>query len=654
MAKRRRLQGAHSDIEDLVFRGTDRKVTEEIGAGILPTPKLVRSIFGASTVEFEIEDPGRRVLRRSLLSETWDASIEGVDFRYDGTVKKTGDTLGLTLEDRWIAILRESKGPVRGRRSDMTRQEFIKARFEEAAPGLRFNCPRLHDKLPIKVDKKAKGKKAKQEAEEKSGKGLSSTNKLKFAGDDATPEQIAIGDRALRTAAGTDGITQVVEEALVCALMDESGLGKLTGGENVLEAEGSGEGAAVGDVETEVTNFLTGSGGYGEGGAIGIARKHPGYTPPQIATTAQRNATFLSGGLSEGEKPYARFLSEAKEWVKAYNGGEMAGGSIDLTQPYEFTIGKKEGYWEGCKRLAKQVNWRLFIVGDDAFLMPETELLQAMVKLRIDDELLDDPSSGVENVDFERDSRQPVTEIEIEALISQWGLPPGSVIELADHGPASIGFGGALPVKAKGGGRSGISSADPAATDEGVARYLVGDIEVDLTSDPADRLATIKCHRPTAPLPEPAAKTQSVSIGDSSASADIPPDAPPAVAKLISEIDATDGTFEYEWGGGHESVQALHERLKGYDCSGYVSHDLWAAGLLDEPMASTALESWGEAGEGEWITIYANAVHAWGKVKTASGWRGFESGGQAHATGWIPAGQEDPTDGYTARHPKGL
>jgi len=653
MAKRR-LKGVHSDIEDLVLRGTDRKVTEELGAGVLPTPKLVRSIFGASTVEFEVEDPRRRVLKHSLLAESWDASIEGVDFRYDGTVKKTGDTLGLTLEDRWIAILREAKGPQRARRSDMTRQEFIKARFEEAAPGLNFICPRLHDKLPIKVDKKSKAKKAKQEAEEQAGKGLTSSNKLKVAGEDATPEQIEIGDRALRTAAGTDGITQVVEEALMCALMDESGLGKLTGGANVLEAEGSGAGADIGDVEAEVTNFLTGSGGYGEGGAIGIARKHPEYTPPQIATTAQRNKAFLDGGLAEGEEPYARFTSEAKDWVETFNGGEMASGSIDLTQPYEFVIGKKEGYWEGCKRLAKQVNWRLFIVGDNAFLMPEPELLQAMVKLRIDDEVLDDPESGVENVDFERDSRQPVTEIEIEVLISQWGLPPGSVIELAGHGPASIGFGGVLPKKAKGGGRHGISTGVPAATGEGVARYLVGEIEVDLTSDPADRLATVKCHKPTAPLPEPAAKTSSVSIGDAGASADILPDSPPAVAKLIAEIDATDGTFEYKWGGGHESVQALHERLKGYDCSGYVSHDLWAAGLLDEPMASTALESWGEPGEGEWITIYANAGHAWGKVKTASGWRAFQSGGQDHSTGWVTPGNEDDPGGFVARHPKGL
>ncbi len=72
-------------------------------------------------------------------------------------------------------------------------------------------------------------------------------------------------------------------------------------------------------------------------------------------------------------------------------------------------------------------------------------------------------------------------------------------------------------------------------------------------------------------------------------------------------------TLPYIWGGGHGSFQA-----SGYDCSGSVSYALAAAGLLSSPLDSTGFESWGDPGPGRWITIYANADHAWMQV---AGWR---------------------------------
>ena len=57
----------------------------------------------------------------------------------------------------------------------------------------------------------------------------------------------------------------------------------------------------------------------------------------------------------------------------------------------------------------------------------------------------------------------------------------------------------------------------------------------------------------------------------------------------------------YLWGGGHGKWLDT-----GYDCSGSVSFALAAAGLLDGPLASGPLMSWGEPGPGKWVTIYAN------------------------------------------------
>ena len=65
----------------------------------------------------------------------------------------------------------------------------------------------------------------------------------------------------------------------------------------------------------------------------------------------------------------------------------------------------------------------------------------------------------------------------------------------------------------------------------------------------------------------------------------------------------------YIYGGGHKSFTA-----KGYDCSGAVSYVLNAAGLLDSPLPSGSLMKWGEPGKGAWISVYANAGHAYAVI----------------------------------------
>ena len=89
----------------------------------------------------------------------------------------------------------------------------------------------------------------------------------------------------------------------------------------------------------------------------------------------------------------------------------------------------------------------------------------------------------------------------------------------------------------------------------------------------------------------------------------IPPaDAPQAV---IDAINAGNRIRKkpYVYGGGHGSFQA-----KGYDCSGAVSYVLNAAGLLESPMPSGPLMRWGLPGKGSWITVYANAGHAYAVI----------------------------------------
>jgi hypothetical protein len=85
-----------------------------------------------------------------------------------------------------------------------------------------------------------------------------------------------------------------------------------------------------------------------------------------------------------------------------------------------------------------------------------------------------------------------------------------------------------------------------------------------------------------------------------------PADAPANIQAAIAAGNAIH-TFPYRWGGGHRSFTDT-----GYDCSGAVSYVLHAAGLLASPEPSGPLaSSWGVPGKGRWITVFANASHAY-------------------------------------------
>ena len=115
------------------------------------------------------------------------------------------------------------------------------------------------------------------------------------------------------------------------------------------------------------------------------------------------------------------------------------------------------------------------------------------------------------------------------------------------------------------------------------------------------------------------------------------------VARVIAAADEI-ATRPYVFGGGHGSFQS-----EGYDCSGSVSYALHGGGLLSSPEDSSGLESYGEAGPGRYITIYADAEHAW---MTIDGRRFDTVALQETGDRWSDS--MTSTAGYVVRHPDGL
>ncbi len=127
----------------------------------------------------------------------------------------------------------------------------------------------------------------------------------------------------------------------------------------------------------------------------------------------------------------------------------------------------------------------------------------------------------------------------------------------------------------------------------------------------------------------------------SESQASIPAGAPPAVQAAIEAANSI-ATTPYIWGGGHGSFES-----SGYDCSGAVSFALHGGGFLESPLDSTGLSTWGEPGAGRWITVYANAGHAWAIIAGLA----FDTSGGAGPR-WHPS-PVSSTEGFIARHPPG-
>ena len=150
---------------------------------------------------------------------------------------------------------------------------------------------------------------------------------------------------------------------------------------------------------------------------------------------------------------------------------------------------------------------------------------------------------------------------------------------------------------------------------------------------------------------------------------------PPPCRTMIAAGNRIDH-FAYSYGGAHgDPAQTMSQSNPnpaavpgaeenggpGYDCSSATSYVLWGGGLGQSLLAgsvddSTGLESVGVPGPGRWVTIYANAGHAYIEVAgiyldTAAG-LGNPPNPPSTGPRWSTVGTGPA--GFVARHPRGL
>jgi hypothetical protein len=132
-----------------------------------------------------------------------------------------------------------------------------------------------------------------------------------------------------------------------------------------------------------------------------------------------------------------------------------------------------------------------------------------------------------------------------------------------------------------------------------------------------------------------------------------PQSAPLAVKEIIAAGNQIVGK-PYVYGGGHGLP--LSALAPAYDCSSSVEHLLYGARLLPVTYAapSSALESFGDPGPGQWVTLYASADHVFMYVAGLR-WDTHNAAGPGDGStgiGWHPLVRSSA--GFVARHPVGL
>jgi hypothetical protein len=130
-----------------------------------------------------------------------------------------------------------------------------------------------------------------------------------------------------------------------------------------------------------------------------------------------------------------------------------------------------------------------------------------------------------------------------------------------------------------------------------------------------------------------------------------------AVKAMIAAGNRLDRA-SYLYGGGHgPSLDTLQQ---AYDCSSSVSFVLHGGGVFGTSAEdSTELESYGAAGPGKWVSIYANSEHTFMYVaglRFDTSYNGTDTGPNRSQSGprWRVFGEVPTWAQWVVRHPPGL
>lgn len=433
------LAGAHW--RDLILDG--RRVDTPLEPAITDAG-LTRTMEGASTLTVTVHDQFMD-LSRTLFRHAARVDLDGLEFRLVSPDWQGGIST-LTFEDEQVAKLREHDSPKSARRDHVTRARFIKSLFDEA--GVPFFCPVLDKPQPVE---KASQRPSQATKDRRRDPGFADHASFTVKGTKATASQKRIAERALDTArrenAGPRATLALVAAMIVeDELRNRQGQGADAVSFGVIQAIPGTSGRIGGghftkdqalDVEFSVRSVLHYScTGFentlqGGGGLIGVARRHPDWTIGRIAAVVINGAVNSGHGAPGYVSAVNGRHDEAQKIIDAYGGGSASESGDKAYVFRRGADGKREDSWTCARRLADEVNWRLFMIAGRGIYMPDDLLIRSRPRM-----LVTPRAQGVEIQQVRIDSGRKSQELELTCRAQLWAAPPGTVVEVDETGPA--------------------------------------------------------------------------------------------------------------------------------------------------------------------------------------------------------------------------
>lgn len=647
-------------LDELDLRWVDPSVRGLDILGATSDITLERNIDGPSTLTIVVTDP-RRVLfaqgrtgltttrrltpaQRRVLKRRRQAPInidEGFDVisppyrrgraaivKLDGArfrLVKVGyshmdEQATLTFEDEIVYLLKRKYGARRASRKKVTRAQFILSQLREVKhlkPP--FICPELLTKQPIDKPESTSGGNSKTSSGGSGGDSGFSPNADLHGMDGSGNRYPITGDKrrnAVKVMKAADEITDkhTPRLALVEACNIEHQWSNSAEGdkdsEGILQARRSMHGSKVRDIEWCVGRFLSGpnwTGAEGGKGAVALARANPGWSAGKIAQTIQ--------GSGFGER-YDKTKDAADDLLRKWGGaggsseadGASSGGSY--IKSYQYSRKNRESAYSSITRLAEEVGWRFFIVGEAVYYMSEEQLYNRRIRYTFkpgDNTILD--------LNYDIDWGKRVSECSLSVTLDRWGAPPGSVVELEGWGFPD-------------------------------GRWLVSSIRRNWFKP----VAEVTLRQPGRALMEPASERVTRASSSSDGASPTDPDGNTKNGKLLSISKTFTGPYQYAGGHGPAlSGMSVHDAL---DCSSSCSLALYKAGMWDSmkfARTSGMFSNWGRAGRGQGHTVWYNDGHVFIHFEGDFDGR-FDTGGHSGESGPRYQGSHRSTSGFQARH----
>lgn len=456
--------------DSIVFRGAKRGLVTQVAENVADAT-LEEAMQGASDLNVEVRDDKYKALNSGLFDTRFFCVIDGVSFRYTELSLVSQYLLRVSFEHALIAEMREHTGNVTAIRGNVTRAEFILSMLRELKLPFRFICPELHHKQKTPAPEQVKESHEVQTGGQTVASSLGEVgrgpqldhSKLTVKHAPMTAAQAKIINDAYAGAQSVSASTLAIE-AMIVSLIQESDVSDLNSGpgergpfsmidSTVAGIRSKSGGGSIDPHNTkEVAEHYITAGFTGAGGANALARQNPTAAPHTIASSVEGPKVEYPASWDGEAKAITAALGGGGSIAGAGAGGETVPlGTTTVqsikTATFEFSRGKPgepEDTYTCALRLAEEVGWRFFIVGErDIYFVNDEDLLKAAPRyvitpktLGLTEDLTFDWEAGNRRIiEGGRKVLKP-SEGTLNVRADRYAAPPGTVIALEGWGPA--------------------------------------------------------------------------------------------------------------------------------------------------------------------------------------------------------------------------